>query len=65
MGLLECGPAFSLLSIFLLSSVLAIIFSLDSQASQVGLVVKNPRASAGDVRGTGSVPGLGRVPGEW
>ena len=26
--------------------------------------VKNPPASAGDVRDTGSVPGLGRSPGE-
>ena len=29
-------------------------------ASQVALVVKNPPASAGDVRDAGSVPGLGR-----
>ena len=28
------------------------------------LVVKNPPASAGDVRDTGSIPGLGRSPGE-
>ena len=33
------------------------------EASQVALVVKNPPASAGDVRGTGSIPGLGRCPG--
>jgi len=32
-------------------------------ASQVALVVKNPPASAGDVRDAGSVPGLGRFPG--
>ena len=31
--------------------------------SQVVLVVKNPSASAGDIRETGSVPGLGRSPG--
>ena len=31
--------------------------------SQVALVVKNPPASAGDVRDMGSVPGLGRSPG--
>ena len=28
-----------------------------------GAVVKNPPVSAGDVRGSGSVPGLGRCPG--
>ena len=28
------------------------------------LVVKNPPANAGDIRDTGSVPGLGRSPGE-
>ena len=32
-------------------------------ASQVALVVKNPPASAGDVRDVGSIPGLGRSPG--
>ena len=31
---------------------------------QVVPVVKNPPASAGDVRGVGSMPGLGRSPGE-
>ena len=31
-----------------------------SWASQVVLVVKNPPANAGDVRGTSSIPGLGR-----
>ena len=30
------------------------------QASQVAPVVKNPPASAGDVRDMGSIPGLGR-----
>ena len=30
----------------------------------VALVVKNPPADAGDVRDTGSIPGLGRSPGE-
>ena len=28
------------------------------------LVVKNPPAGAGDVRASGSIPGLGRSPGE-
>ena len=32
-------------------------------ASQVALVVKNLPASAGDIRDTGSIPGLGRSPG--
>ena len=33
-------------------------------ASQVALVVKNLPTNAGDVRDVGSVPGLGRSPGE-
>ena len=33
-------------------------------ASQVALVVKNLPANAGDVRNMGSIPGLGRSPGE-
>ena len=32
--------------------------------SQVALVVKNLPANAGDIRGTGAIPGLGRSPGE-
>ena len=32
-------------------------------ASQVALVVKNLLANAGDIRDTGSIPGLGRSPG--
>ena len=32
-------------------------------ASQVALAVKNPPASAGDIRDVGSIPGLGRSPG--
>ena len=32
--------------------------------SQVALVVKNPPANAGDIRDSGSIPGLGRSPGE-
>ena len=34
-----------------------------SLASQVALVVKNLPANAGDMRDTGSIPGLGRSPG--
>ena len=30
----------------------------------VALVVKNQTANAGDIRGMGSIPGLGRSPGE-
>ena len=33
-----------------------------SRASQVALVVKNPSAIAGDVKDSGSIPGLGRSP---
>ena len=33
-------------------------------ASQVGLVVKNPPANAGDVRDSDSIPGSGRSPGK-
>ena len=33
-------------------------------ASQMALVVKNPPASAGDIRDTGSIPKLGRSPRE-
>ena len=32
--------------------------------AQVVLVVKNPPANAGDIRVMGSIPGLGRSPGE-
>ena len=35
-----------------------------SMSSQVMLVVKNPPVNAGDIRDVGSVPGLGRSPGE-
>ena len=33
-------------------------------ASLVVLVVKNPLANVGDIRDLGSIPGLGRSPGE-
>ena len=35
-----------------------------SNSSQVVLVVKNLLANAGDIRDMGSIPGLGRSPGE-
>ena len=38
--------------------------TLISDASHMALVIKNPPASAGDVRDMGSFPGLGRSPGE-
>ena len=36
----------------------------DIRAARVTLVVKNPPANAGDVKDIGSIPGLGRSPGE-
>ena len=42
----------------------AFFFFFAFTCSQVVLVVKNPPASAGDVRNLGSVPGSGRSPGE-
>ena len=36
----------------------------NSGTSQVALAVKNPPANIEDVRDTGSIPGLGRSPGE-
>ena len=38
------------------------VISINIWASQVVLVVKNPPANAGDTRGIGSIPGLGRSP---
>ena len=40
------------------------LFLISAGASQVVLVVKNLPANAGDIRHSGSVPGLGRSPGE-
>ena len=37
---------------------------LEAWASQLALVVKNPPATAGNVRDVGSIPELGRSPGE-
>jgi len=34
------------------------------RASQMALVVKNPPANAEDIRDVGSIPGLGKSPGE-
>ena len=36
---------------------------MESRASQVALMVKNPPANAGEVRDVGSIPGSGRYPG--
>ena len=47
----------------LFSSDMSSAFFL-GQASQVVLVVKNLPANAGDLRDMGSIPGLGRSPGE-
>ena len=38
--------------------------SLIKRTSQVALVVKNLPANAGDAKDVGSLPGLGRSPGE-
>ena len=43
-----------------MSLSLSLHFHLFRRASQVALVVKNPRANAGDARDAGSIPGLGR-----
>ena len=40
------------------------VFLLNSRASQMALVVKNPPASAGIIRDAGLIPGLGTSPGE-
>ena len=36
---------------------------LGNRASQVALVLKNPPATAGDIRDVGLIPGYGRSPG--
>ena len=56
-----CRSAFHLNCLLWHAASLPICFSV--RASQVSLVVKNPPASAGDVRDVGSVPGSGRSPG--
>ena len=38
--------------------------SMSMRHSQVALLVKNPPANTGEIRDTGSIPGLGRSPGE-
>ena len=38
-------------------------YHLLKRACQVALVIKNPPANAGDLRDSGSIPGLGRSPG--
>ena len=39
-------------------------FNTNVRDSQVAPMVKNSAASVGDIRGTGSISGLGRSPGE-
>ena len=39
------------------------VFPEEMGASQVALVVKNPPANVGDIKDSGSIPGLGRSPG--
>ena len=43
-----------------LTAVDSVVITVRVWASQVVLVVKNPPASAGDIRDAGSIPGLGR-----
>ena len=43
--------------------MLFLYLSISFGASQVALVIKNPPASAGDIKDVGSIPGLGRSPG--
>ena len=43
---------------------LCLIFNEDQQGFPGGIVVENLPANAGDIRGTGSIPALGRSPGE-
>ena len=44
-------------------SRVCLVFWYHNRVSQVTLVIKNPPASAGDKRDTGSTPGSGRSPG--
>ena len=56
-------PLLSILEIMSMSSIFGSP-SFYIWASLVAQVVKEPPANAGDSRGVGSVPGLGRSPGE-
>ena len=63
------GSGFLLVICFTHNSVYMLIpvsqvHSTPLWASQVALVVKNPRVSAGDIRDVSSIPGSGRFPGE-
>ena len=51
-------------NLFISSKLSLLLASSCSRASQVVLVVKNPAASAGDVRDMDLTSGLGRSPGE-
>ena len=46
---------------------MVLVVRIQTRASQVALVVKNPPVSARDIRDAGLIPGLGRSPGgeEW
>ena len=43
--------------------MMKMIMMMTLDSNKVMLVVKNPPASAGDLRDSGSIPGLGRSPG--
>ena len=57
--LLNCGVGHSFCSYFLSPQELG--FSYSSCGTQVGLVVENSPANAGDVRDTGSIPGSRKI----
>ena len=53
--------AFIYLLLFQLTNIAS--YTVIYRASQVALMVKNLPAYAGDIRDSGSIPGLGRYPG--
>ena len=64
---MDCSPPGSSIHGIFQARVLewgAIAYHLLKRACQVVLVIKNPPANAGDLRNSGSIPGLGRSPGE-
>ena len=54
----------SLIHLFILATCIFVKCPLCARAFPVALVVKNPPASAEDIRDTGSIPGSRRSPGE-
>ena len=54
----------SLIHLFILATCIFVKCPLCARAFPVALVVKNPPASAEDIRDLGSIPGSGRSPGK-